>query len=97
VRPLVAIDGRAERGERLEGENRFNWECEELAEPEGELEAGAVVAPLQIPDRLIVHPNRGGQVLPRQTALGSKNPEPIVNLVYWTYSFWATICCHIGR
>src|SRR5262245_31336485 len=71
----------AERGERAEGEDRLHRQAEVGGQLEGELEAGAVLAALQVADGLVVHADRGGDVVAGQAALGAQDRQPVVDLL----------------
>jgi hypothetical protein len=54
--------------ERLAGKDRGKRQLEELREPEGQFETGAIVAAFQVTDRLIIYADGVSQLLTAQTA-----------------------------
>src|SRR5579864_7583697 len=68
--------------ERPGREDRLHRETENLAEAKGELEARAVVAPLEIPDRLIVHADAACEVDPGHPPLRPQYGKAVVDLLF---------------
>src|ERR1039458_9755542 len=68
----------AHRPERGAREDRLDRQAEHLAEPEGELEAGVVVAALQVAHGLVVDPDQIGQCLAREASLEPEHGDPVV-------------------
>src|SRR5438045_1834803 len=60
-------------------EDRFNGEIEELADAKGQLQAGIILAALQVSHRLIINTHRVSQAQTTQTTLSTQNRQAIVN------------------
>ena len=65
----------------MPGKDGFNGQAEELAGPEGEFEAGVVVAPLHVADGLVVDAEGIGEFLPTELALGAEDADAVVERV----------------
>ena len=70
-----------ERGERKEELDR---DAEEAGDFQGEFQGGAVVAALEIADGLEVDPDRLGQLLAGDRALGAEKGDPVEHGVVYT-------------
>src|SRR5215813_1713372 len=66
-------------GHRLEAEDRFDGEPEEVGDGEGQFEAGVVVAAFDVADRLVVDAELVGELFARQPAFGPEHGEPVVD------------------
>src|SRR5215813_13469437 len=66
-------------GHRLEAEDRFDGEPEELGDGQDQLEAGVVVAAFDVADRLVVDAELVGELLAGEPALGPEHGEPVVD------------------
>src|SRR5262249_25568736 len=64
---------------RLRREDRLQGQREERGDRECQVEAGVVLAALDVADRLVVDPERIGDVLARQPPLGAEDRDPVVD------------------
>ena len=77
LRLAARVDLLAQRLERPGREDGLNGQGEILGDLEGQLEAGAVFASLEEADGLVVHPNRFGQLVAADSALGAKDGDTV--------------------
>src|SRR6185437_5205832 len=71
--------GGAQPGEWLGGEDHFYRYLEVLGDAQRQVQARAVLAALEVADRLVVHPERVGQLAPGDPALGPQHGDPVVD------------------
>src|SRR5262249_23529321 len=71
--------GGAEPGERRRGKNDLDGDAEILGDTQREVEAGAVLAALQVADRLVMHAERLGELPPRYPAFGAEHRDAVVD------------------
>src|SRR6266851_10529650 len=103
-RPLlvtrISVNLLRKRRERLGGEDGLHGQAEDLAQPQGEVQAGAVIAALQVADGLVVHTDRPGQVHARDPTLRAEDGQPVVDLALRVWHaasisnccIYATVC-----
>lgn len=78
--------GRTDPSERRRGEHDFNRDLEVLRDLQREVEARAVLATLEVADRLIVNANRVGELPTRDSPLGAEHGNPVVDGLTHTIS-----------
>src|SRR6185436_14911625 len=68
----------AQSRERLQREDHLDRHLEVVADPQGQVQARAELAALQIADGLVVHAERVGELPPGDPALGPEHGDPVV-------------------
>src|SRR5690606_23284642 len=74
------IDRHGDGLEALERKKRFDRYPKVARDFHRELQARLVVATLEVTNRLIVHPDRLGQLPPRHASLGAKNSYSVMEV-----------------
>src|SRR5438270_7597999 len=69
----------AQRLQWSQREDRFQWQIEELADPDGQLEAGGVIPALDETHRLVVDVQSSRQLLAGQATVRTENGQPVVD------------------
>src|SRR4029078_709242 len=59
-------------------DDRLHRQAEVFGGPQGEVEAGVVLAALEVADRLVVHAQRISELLARHATLGAQDREAVV-------------------
>jgi hypothetical protein len=73
-----SADG-TDAGERAGGEDHLDRHLEVLRDPEREVQAGAVLATLEVAHGLVVHTERVGELPAGDPALGAQHRDPVVD------------------
>jgi hypothetical protein len=77
--PLLGGRGGAYPGERLGGKDHLDRDLEVRGDLQREVQARAVLAALQVANRLVVHAERVGQFAPGDPALGPQHGDPVID------------------
>src|SRR5699024_9047416 len=69
----------SDAGERFDGKDHFHRYLEMAGDPQSQVEAGAVLAPFEVADGLVVHAQGLGQLAAGDPTFGSQHGDPVVD------------------
>ena len=85
------------RGNGVSEKTASTGHVEERSDAQGEVQAGAVLAALEVADGLVVHPQGGRQVATGDALLGTEQGDPVVHglahLTHWVAASVAAATC----